>query len=58
MKGLNRVIQDIKYGENIDLYVLVVAAIVVAVLNLFGILSITHKLGLFFNKIPGGGNIL
>lgn len=39
MNSLKRILEDIKRGENIDLYLTVVMAIVVAVLNLFGFAS-------------------
>lgn len=37
MNGLRRIFSDIKQGDNIDLYVTVLIALVVAVLNLLGI---------------------
>jgi hypothetical protein len=39
MKLIQRFLQDIKQGENIDLYLTVLVAFAVAVLNLFGITS-------------------
>ena len=39
MKPFERIIEDIERGENIDLYVAVVAAIIVAILNFFGVTS-------------------
>jgi len=37
MRSLHRVFEELKRGENIDLYVTVVVALIVAILNLFGI---------------------
>lgn len=39
MKYLNRLWKDIKQGENIDLYLTIIAGIVLAFLNIFGITS-------------------
>lgn len=41
MKLLNRILSDIKCGENIDLYLTVPTAILVGILNLAGVLSPT-----------------
>jgi hypothetical protein len=36
MKAFRRILQDVKNGENIDLYVTVIAAVGLAVMNSFG----------------------
>jgi hypothetical protein len=41
MKLLNRILNDIKRGENVDLYLTVPTAILVGILNLAGVLSPT-----------------
>lgn len=39
MKPLQRIIEDIKRGENIDLYTTVLVAIILAILNIIGLAS-------------------
>jgi hypothetical protein len=46
MNALERIVQDVKSGENIDLYIAVGAAVGLATMNLLGVVPVTYLSGL------------